>query len=105
IEINRIIEDAVAIVRHQLELRQIKVRKDLAPDLPMISGNANQLQQVLMNLMINSHDALEGRPGTVTVSSARPAPDRLELRVTDTGPGIPKEIQARLFEPFFTTKP
>ncbi len=71
----------------------------------MIRGNANQLQQVLMNLMINAHDALEGRPGTVTVTSARAGAERIEVRVIDTGPGIPKETQARLFEPFFTTKP
>jgi two-component system, NtrC family, sensor kinase len=105
IEINRAVEDAVAIVSHQLELKQIKVRKDLAGDLPMVRGNANQLQQALMNLMINAHDALEGRPGVVTVSSARLGAERIELRVIDTGPGIAKEIQARIFEPFFTTKP
>jgi signal transduction histidine kinase len=105
IEINRVAEDAVAIIRHQLELQRVKVRQKLAEGLPMIRGNANQLQQVLINLMINAQDALEGRPGTVTVTSARLGADRIELRVTDTGPGIPTEIQPRLFEPFFTTKP
>ncbi len=105
IDINSVVQDAVAIVSHQLELQGIKVRMELAEDLPMIRGNANQLQQVLMNLMINAHDALEGRPGTVTATSARAGDDRIELRVIDTGPGIPKETQARLFEPFFTTKP
>ena len=105
IEINRVIEDAVAIVRHQLELQRVKVLQELASDLPLIRGNANQLQQVVMNLLINAQDALEGRPGTVTVTSARRGAGRIELRVVDTGPGIPKEIQPRLFEPFFTTKP
>jgi signal transduction histidine kinase len=105
IEINQVVHDAVAIVNHQLELQQVKVLKDLATDLPMIRGNANQLQQVLMNLMINAQHAMEGKQGTVTIITRRSSADRIEVRVTDTGPGIPKEIQGKLFEPFFTTKP
>ena len=105
IDVNRVVEDAVAIVSHQLELQQVKVRKELAEDLPAIRGHANQLQQVLMNLMINAQDAMEGHPGTVTVTTGRPHAERIEVRVIDTGPGIPKEVQGKLFEPFFTTKP
>ena len=105
IEVNRVVEDAVAIVRHQLELQRVKIREELADDLPMVRGHADQLQQVLMNLMINAQDAMEGRPGTVTITTGRPDADRIEVRVMDTGPGIPKEIQGKLFEPFFTTKP
>ena len=105
IEVNRVVEDAIAIVSHQLELQQVKIRKQLALDLPMVRGHADQLQQVLMNLMINAQDAMEGSPGTVTITTALSDADRIEVRVTDTGPGIPKEIQGKLFEPFFTTKP
>jgi signal transduction histidine kinase len=105
IEINRVVEDAVAIVTHQLELHQVKIRKALAADLPLVRGNANQLQQVLMNLMINAQQAMEGRPGTVTITTDRPDAERIEIRVIDTGPGVPQEIQGKLFEPFFTTKP
>jgi signal transduction histidine kinase len=104
-DINRVVEDAIAIVLHQLELNQVKVLKDLAPGLPQIRGNANQLQQVFMNLMINAQHAMEGGPGTVTLSTRPSGSDRIEVRVTDTGPGIPEEIQKRIFEPFFTTKP
>ncbi len=105
IEVNRVVEDAIAIVSHQLELQQVKIRKQLALDLPMVRGHADQLQQVLMNLMINAQDAMEGKSGTVTITTARCDARRIEVRVADTGPGIPKEIQGKLFEPFFTTKP
>jgi signal transduction histidine kinase len=104
-DLNRVVEDAIGIVRHQLELQQIKIDRDLAADLPEIRGSANQLQQVLMNLMINAQHAMEGSPGRVTVTTRLVRADRIEIRVTDTGPGIPKEILPRIFEPFFTTKP
>jgi signal transduction histidine kinase len=97
--------DACAIVNHQLELNKVKLEKDLAPDLPTILGNANQLQQVLMNLMINAQQAMNGKPGMVSVITRLLKPDHVEIRVKDTGPGIPAEIQKRIFEPFFTTKP
>jgi len=58
-----------------------------------------------MNLMINAQQAMEGEPGTVTVSTKRDESGAIEIVVSDTGPGIPEEIQAKLFEPFFTTKP
>jgi two-component system, NtrC family, sensor kinase len=104
-DLNRVVEDSAAIVRHQLELQQVKVLTDLAPRLPQIRGNANQLQQVLMNLMINAQHAMEGRPGSVTLTTRLLDPGRIEIRVIDDGPGIPQEILPRLFEPFFTTKP
>jgi len=105
LDLNQVAEDTISLVNHQLELQQIKARRDLAPDLPKILGNANQLQQVLMNLLINAQHAMEGSPGSVTLTTRRLESGRIEIRVSDTGPGIPKEIQHRLFEPFFTTKP
>jgi two-component system NtrC family sensor kinase len=102
-DVNRTVADACTIVNHQLEINNVKLEKDFAPDLPEIRGNANQLQQVFMNLMINAQQALNGNPGTVTVST-RFLHDRIEIRVKDTGPGIPEDIQKKIFEPFFTTK-
>ena len=61
----------------------MKVRKELTEDLPAIRGHADQLQQVLMNLMMNAQDAMEGHPGTVTVTTGRPHADRIEVRVID----------------------
>ncbi|HEY5600071.1 MAG TPA: ATP-binding protein, partial [Candidatus Manganitrophaceae bacterium] len=102
-DINQVVEDAVAIVDHQLTINRVKIEKILYPDLPKIKGNGNQLQQVLMNLMINAQQAMpEG--GQVKVSTAR-VNGQAELRVADNGPGIPEEIRQKIFEPFFTTKP
>ena len=63
--------DACAIINHQLELQRVKIIQDLAEELPELRGNSNQLQQVLMNLMINAQQAMDGTPGTVTVSTKR----------------------------------
>ncbi len=67
-------------------------------------GNANQLQQILVNLVVNGVQAMEGR-GKVTVATGPAGPGRVRLSVADTGPGIKPEIAKRIFEPFFTTKP
>jgi signal transduction histidine kinase len=103
-EINEVVRDACAIINHQLELQQVKIVQDLAQQLPEIQGNSNQLQQVLMNLMINAQQAMEGDPGKVIVSTRRNEAGQIEIVVSDTGPGIPEAIQSKLFEPFFTTK-
>jgi signal transduction histidine kinase len=104
VEINGVARDAMAIVEHQLEMHKVKLNQDLASDLPMISGNANQIQQVLINLMINAQQAMQGNPGEVTVTTANHNAGMIHVCVGDTGPGIPEELQAKIFEPFFTTK-
>ena len=85
-------------------MKEVEVIQDLEADIPAIQGNANQLQQVLMNLMINAQQAMDGKAGEVRVSAHRDK-GQVEIRVSDNGPGIPEEIQNKLFEPFFTTKP
>jgi signal transduction histidine kinase len=70
-----------------------------------VHGNANQLQQVLMNLMMNAQQAMGGNPGKVTVTTRRRQDGFVEIIVADDGPGISEENQRRIFEPFFTTKP
>ncbi len=101
---NRVAEDTAALVDHQLGMHRIRLEKELGEGLPRIVGNGNQLQQVLLNIILNAEQAMEGVPGTVRIETEGKG-DQVEIRVRDTGPGIPKEIQARLFEPFFTTKP
>ena len=78
---------------------------DLGTGVGLVQASGNQLQQVLMNLIVNAQQALKGAPGTVTVATRSIDGDSVEVSVADTGPGIPKEIQAKVFEPFFTTKP
>jgi signal transduction histidine kinase len=104
VEINGVVKDAMAIVEHQLEMHKVRLNQDLASDLPIISGNANQIQQVLINLMINAQQAMQGNHGEVTVTTANHNSGMIHVCISDTGPGIPEELQAKIFEPFFTTK-
>ena len=85
----------------------ITVRLDLAEHLPPVLGDADQLQQVLLNLTVNAIEAVESS-GQITLSThfvpALTGKGRVEVRVTDTGPGIAPEDESHIFDPFFTTK-
>jgi len=107
VDIPQVVADAVAIVDHQLGIHNIRVEQQLEAGLPGCLGNANQLQQVLMNLMINAQQAMAGSSssGTLRISARQGESGAVELRVSDTGPGIAQEIQEKIFDPFFTTKP
>jgi len=104
VNINQVAQDAMAIVEHQLEINKVKLNRNLAPDIPAISGNANQIQQVLINLMINAQQAMEGNPGKIEVATHNSNSNHVEVLIKDDGPGIPKDLQTKIFEPFFTTK-
>lgn len=103
IAINDVVSDTVSIVRHQLEMHSVALELDLAAELPPIHGNANQLQQVLMNLVINAQQAMS-TGGHVTISTTL-LEGVVSLRVRDDGPGMSEEVRQKVFDPFFTTKP
>jgi two-component system NtrC family sensor kinase len=105
IEVNHALDDAITIISHQMKLSKIDLEAQLEPDLPMIHGNSNQLQQVFMNLMINVQQALDEKPGSLLVTSHALPSGEVELRFKDSGPGMTKETKEKLFEPFYTTKP
>ena len=104
ISLHRMVGDTIAFIEHQPMLRGKLLRNDVPHDLPHIRADANQLSQVLMNLLLNAAEATpEG--GTIEISANRLTyVDMIEIRVTDTGCGIPPDILAHVFEPFFTTK-
>jgi PAS domain S-box-containing protein len=79
------------------------LRIEVEENCPALEMDASQLQQVVLNLCVNAKDAMEGR-GTVGIRAGRRG-GWVRLEVSDTGPGIPEEIQEHIFEPFFTTKP
>jgi signal transduction histidine kinase len=105
VDINQVAKDALAIVNHQMGINHVKLYQKFTPDIPPIWGNANQIQQVLLNLMINAQQAMEGKAGKVLMMTEGLDSKWVKILVIDNGPGIPKEIQAKIFEPFFTTKP
>lgn len=104
-DLNDVIKHGMAIVDHQLSLNQVKIQMNLANNLPEINGNANQLQQVLMNFAINAQQALDGKPGVVRLTTSKTDDGNVLLVFADNGPGIPENIRHKIFEPFFTTKP
>jgi len=96
------VEDAMILVETQARIKNVSVRRDVAENLPPIQADRIQIQQVIINLCTNALDAMPGG-GTLTLQ-VRGQGTSVEIRVTDTGPGIPADIQGRIFEPFFTTK-
>ncbi len=100
-----IISKTISLISHDLEMKEIKLVKTIAPDLPKVKCDFKQIQQVLLNLMYNASEAMRNG-GTLTLSAHR-APDVrgfLDIQVSDTGCGIPKNEIKHIFEPFFTTK-
>ncbi|TMQ47339.1 MAG: HAMP domain-containing protein [Candidatus Eisenbacteria bacterium] len=105
IALEDVVADTKAILHHELSLHRIALETAIPQNLPLIHGSANQIQQVLMNLILNAEQAMEPRGhGTVEVRAAQRDDRFIELFVKDDGPGIPRAVQARIFEPFFTTK-
>ena len=107
VSLNQIVLQTMELQRFSLEAEKIRVEADLDPALPAVHGDPGQLQQVLINLVGNSRQALEqqGRGGTIRVRTKRIGEQRMLLEVQDDGPGVPQAILARIFDPFFTTKP
>jgi two-component system NtrC family sensor kinase len=103
-DINRAITDGLFFLENQALFHNIKIIKNLDPFLPFVRGNASQLKQVLINIIVNAAEAMHGT-GTLTITSY-PSPDRkgIILEFTDTGEGISEENLTRIFDPFFTTK-
>jgi signal transduction histidine kinase len=103
-DVNRAITDGLLFLENQATFHNIEIVKELDPSLPPILGNAGQLKQVFMNIIINAADAIRGQ-GTLSIKTYL-SEDRnsaiIEFR--DTGDGIPEEILPRIFDPFFTTK-
>jgi len=103
-DINRAINDGLFFLVNQALFYNIQIIKKFDAFLPFVRGNASQLKQVFMNIIVNAAEAMHGS-GTLTITTS-PAPDRKTVFVefTDTGEGIPEENLTRIFDPFFTTK-
>ena len=102
VNLNEVLELSLSLVEHQIRLQQIELNREFAKDLPYVMGNANLLQQVFLDLILNAYNAMpEG--GKLTISTLVNSDGEVEVRFADTGCGIPKENLEYIFDPFFTT--
>jgi signal transduction histidine kinase len=104
INLTRLVDDTLSFLAHQPLFRGIRLEKNIPPDLPEISADANQLSQILMNLLLNAAQASPDG-GSITIAAQKVKfVDSVEIVVSDTGNGIPADVLSHVFEPFFTTK-
>ena len=104
VRVNEVVQEVVRLRGVAHEGRGIATVLDLAPELPVLSAVRGQLVQVLVNLITNAEDAVEGREQREIRIATSSVAGRCVIRVEDTGPGIAEEHRSKLFEPFFTTK-
>ena len=104
IKLNQIIDTTLALVEKQALFHNINIVKNYNPDIPLLLGDNSQLQQIFMNIIMNSVEAME-EVGTLTITTYQNKSDeQVVVEVSDTGCGIPHENIDRIFDPFFTTK-
>jgi len=106
VNINRLIEKTLVLNSNLLKINNIKVKKQLDPDLPDLTGSEDQLQQVFMNIVSNAAEAMESfGSGELIITTRQSSKNgKITISFKDTGLGIPEENFSKLFEPFFTTK-
>jgi two-component system NtrC family sensor kinase len=105
IQLNDMITDISALYEQRAKYSLVQIKTILDPSLPAIRGSVSELQQVLLNLINNSLDAMEKKKGGVLTLSTFTKDDQVVVEIQDTGLGIPEANLSRLFDPFFTTKP
>ena len=103
--VNQIISKALTILENEFRLQHIRIEKKISEDLPDILLDANQMEQVFVNLLLNAVEAVQ-HDGTISVSSRMDIEKKsVQIEISDSGPGIPPEHLNKIFEPFFSTKP
>ncbi|HUN85271.1 MAG TPA: ATP-binding protein, partial [Terracidiphilus sp.] len=107
VDLREIITETITLLRDQAMRYGVSVRTELAGDLPQIFGDRVQLQQVMMNLIVNSVEAMKDVDGIreIAIQSQQVEKERILVTFTDTGIGLPPQIVEKIFDPFFTTKP
>lgn len=102
VDLGKIVAHVCDLLRPEAATRKVGILAEVDPDLPALNGDSVRLTQLLLNLVINGLQAVNG-PGEVKVS-AQKSGEEVWLSVTDTGPGIPAENLGAIFDPYFTTK-
>jgi PAS domain S-box-containing protein len=104
IDVNEVAREMLVLLRGEADSYSVTMRTDLAPNLPAVSANRVQLQQVLMNLMVNGIEAMKENGGELVIRTEAAA-SGIKVCVSDTGVGIPAEQREQIFNAFMTTKP
>jgi len=105
VDLNKIIDEAIRLSLSTLRKRDIALLKDVAPDLTTCRVDSQMIEQVLVNLITNACQAMEGIERTKLLEIASGVQDgRIILRVSDSGPGVPPSLREKVFDPFFTTR-
>ncbi len=104
VQTQELLSDSLLFLKRQFSAKNIEIRENMAPALPLIYCNKIQVEQVLLNLLINAKDAVEASDEKVIGIKAYQKDQQLLIEVYDTGTGIPEEQKEKIFEPFFTTK-
>jgi C4-dicarboxylate-specific signal transduction histidine kinase len=108
LHMNELIREVIALLDPELAKNKVRLRTELAPDLPLVFGDRVQLQQVILNLMVNGIEAMSevaNRARELSIKSQKVDPDRVQVSVQDCGCGLEANQLDHLFEAFFTTKP
>jgi len=107
LDINAVVNDTIVLIAADAAIRNDALKTELESDLPFIQGDRIQLQQVLLNLISNSFDAMENSQGAneILIRTSRKDPGTIIVEVKDSGCGIPKKNIPKLFAHFFTSKP
>jgi PAS domain S-box-containing protein len=107
VDINEVIQEMILLLQDETARHSIIVRTELAPDISQVMGDRVQLQQVVMNLMMNSIEAMRGLDGAreLTLRTAAGENGEVTVSVSDTGVGLPPQLAEQIFNAFFTTKP
>ena len=102
INVNNLLDETIGFLENEAKYVNIRIKKQYTDNVPIITSDLSQVQQVVLNLLNNAIDAI-GRDGTVTVSAAyHQKTDEVEINVADTGPGIAEHELNKIFDPFFT---
>lgn len=103
-QINEVINSAVGLLKHDARCRDVDFKLNLSSDLPKVNCIPDQIHQVLVNLLLNSVDAMEGVDEPEVTITTKKEDTHINLEISDIGKGIKEEHKSRIFEPFFTTK-
>jgi two-component system NtrC family sensor kinase len=104
ININEILDESIEFLKNEARYRNIEIQADYVPNLPLITTDPAQLQQVFLNIINNAIDAI-GKDGQITIKTRTTAKNHeISIEIGDNGPGVPKEVLSKIFDPFFTTK-